>query len=59
MIITILIIALGYSLIRLWNWKLSATVLAAWIAENNYAPPEKNDCERLKSWVVHKWFKIN
>lgn len=40
-----------------WKWKIAAAVLAAWMAEKNVAPPEKDDCERLQRWVVQKWLK--
>lgn len=58
MITFILSVALGFSVSRLIAWKLKATVLAAWMAEKNYTPPEKNDRERLKSQIIHKWFGI-
>ena len=41
-----------------FKWKLTAHVLAAWIAENNYTPPDDDDCNRLKEWVVHKWLHM-
>lgn len=40
-----------------WKWKIAAAVLAAWMAEKNIAPPEKDDYERLQRWVVRKWLK--
>lgn len=58
MITFILSVVLGIAVSRWLVWKLKATVLAAWMAEKNYAPPEKNDCERLKSWIIHKWLGI-
>lgn len=39
------------------KWKLCATVLSAWIFENEYTPPTDEDMKRLIEWVVRRKIK--
>lgn len=50
-------IALIISTINWIMWRICSAVLAAWISENEYAPPSNDDYIRLIKWVVRKRFE--
>lgn len=54
--IAILIILLAFCIFTAIKYYISSLILSAWIAEKNYAPPEKEDMDRLAKWVVQKLF---
>ena len=39
------------------KWKLAATVLSAWLVENDLKEPTHEDIERITKWIVQK--KLN
>nr|DAF01606.1 MAG TPA: hypothetical protein [Caudoviricetes sp.] len=51
---SIIAVVVIVSIINWIRWKVCSAVLAAWISENNYAPPERDDITRLIKWVVRK-----
>lgn len=55
----ILVVLLLVFAILLIKEKLNNYVMAMWIAENNYPPPDKEDAERLAKKVTDRWFKKN
>lgn len=40
-----------------YKYYVSALVLSAWIAENNFTPPTEEDSQRLAKWVAQKMFE--
>lgn len=54
----VIVVLFCFSIYKWFSWWLAATVLASWMAEKNYAPPETKDRERLAKWAVHKAFKL-
>ena len=54
----ILILLLCFSFYKWFSWWLASMVLASWMAEKNYAPPQKKDRDRLAKWAVQKKFKL-
>ena len=48
------VIVLIVLMINCVRWKVCSAVFAAWIAENNYAQPTRDDITRLIKWVVRK-----
>lgn len=58
MLIAILIILLVATTFGWLKYKLSSTILSAWIVEKNYKYPEKSDIKRITEWVIKKTFKI-
>lgn len=55
--VCILIIALVIATVLLVKNKLTAYILAMWLAEKNYPTPEKEDVERMGKTIVDRWFK--
>lgn len=55
--ILILLVISVIAVKKAFKYYISSLVLSAWIAENEYAPPEDEDIQRLSSWVVQKMFK--
>lgn len=55
----VLIIISIFLAITAIRYYISALILSAWMTENNYAPPEKKDIDRLAKWVVQKMFGKN
>lgn len=39
------------------KWKLTATILSTWLAENRFKEPSKEDFERITKWIVQKNFQ--
>lgn len=57
--IILLLIALIVVLAMFIKAKINLTVLALWMAEKNYPPPENEDAEHLAKKIVDKWFRKN
>ena len=55
--ILILLVIAVIAVKEAFKYYINAHILAAWIAENEYAPPEEEDIQRLSTWVVQKIFK--
>lgn len=55
--ILILLVIAVIAIKKACKYYINAHILAAWIAENEYAPPEAEDIQRLSSWVVQRLFK--
>ena len=53
-IMSVLLLVLAYTASKYY---FAATILAAWLVENNYAPPKEKDIGRLLKWAVQKKFK--
>lgn len=56
-LILILLVITAIAIKEACKYYINAHILAAWIAENEYAPPESEDIQRLSAWVVQKIFK--
>lgn len=55
LIISIVMIAiLAY---QAFKYKLTATILSAWIVENGYAPPTDEEVRSLTKGAMHHMFK--
>ncbi len=57
--IYIMTLIAGFAIYKWFKWWIASAILSAWIAEKKYAPPEKQDSERLAKWVVQKMFTRN
>lgn len=55
----VLIISLAIISILFINEKIKNYVLAMWMAEKNYPPPEREDITRLAKKVTDRIFKRN
>lgn len=57
--VSVIILALvtAFAIHKAYKYYIISLVLAAWMAENEYAPPEKEDVKRLAAWAVQKLFK--
>lgn len=42
-----------------FKWRYTAAMLAAWMAENKYLPPDEKEMKRLSVQVAKKWLKFN
>ena len=40
-----------------YKYYVASLVLSAWIVENNFTPPTKEDSQRLAKWVAQKMFE--
>lgn len=55
--IIILLIIAGVAIRKACKYYINSLILAAWMAENEFAPPEDEDVKRLSAWVVQRLFK--
>lgn len=55
--IVILMIIAVVAICKACKYYINSLILAAWMAENEYAPPEDEDVKRLSSWVAQRLFK--
>ena len=57
--VSVIILALVtvFAIHKACKYYINSLILAAWMAENEYAPPKNEDVKRLAAWVVQKLFK--
>lgn len=51
---TVMIVILAY---QVFKYKLTATILSAWIVQKGYAPPTDSEVKSLTKWAMHHMFK--